>query len=56
MQSLNRRMKRGNIGPKHKIATKNKAGRARRTQTIIKSLCASDANERITYTITHSLV
>lgn len=53
MQSLARRMKRGTIGVRHLNAIKNKPGRSRRTQTIIKSRFASDANQQITFTIHH---
>lgn len=56
MQSLARATKRGNLGFKHKIGTGNKKGRARRTQTIIKSIFAKDANERLMYTINHSVI
>lgn len=56
MQSLRRATKRGNLGFKHKIGTGNKKGRSRRTQTIIKSMFAKDANERLTYTINHSII
>lgn len=56
MQSINRATKRGSIGFRHMIATKNKKGRARRTQIIILSKVASDANQRLTKTITHSVI
>ena len=54
MQSLARATKRGNLGFKHKISTGNKKGCARRTQTIVKSIFANDANERLMYTVNHS--
>lgn len=53
MQSFARRMKRGTVGVRHLNATKNKPGRSRRTQTIVKSRFASDANQQITFTIHH---